>query len=50
MSYHEIAQELGITKRTVSFHISNMLSKTGHKSIIGLAVEAAEKGYASGKD
>ena len=49
MSYHEIAQELGITKRTVSFHISNMLSKTGHKSIIGLAVEAAEKGYASGK-
>ena len=50
MSYHEIAQELGITKRTVSFHISNMLSKTGHKSIIGLAVEAAEKGYASGKE
>ena len=50
MSYHEIAQELGITKRTVSFHISNMLSKTGHKSIIGLAVESAEKGYASGKD
>ena len=33
MSYHEIAQELGITKRTVSFHISNMLSKTGHKSM-----------------
>ena len=47
MSYSEIAEELGIKKRTVSFHISNMLVKTGHKSIIGLAVEAAEKGYAS---
>jgi len=23
-----------------------MLSKTGHKSLVGLAVEAAEKGYA----
>lgn len=44
-SYEEIAQKLGITKRTVSFHVSNMLLKTGHKSIVGLAVEAAEKGY-----
>ena len=48
MSYGEIAEDLGIKKRTVSFHVSNMLVKTGHKSIIGLAVEAAEKGYASG--
>ncbi|MDY2904873.1 MAG: response regulator transcription factor [Caecibacter massiliensis] len=47
LSYQEIADELGISKRTVSFHISNMLSKTGHKSIVGLAVEAADKGYAS---
>lgn len=46
MSYQEIAEELKVTKRTVSFHISNMLSKTGHKSIVGLAVEAANKGYA----
>lgn len=30
----------------LSFHISNMLSKTGHKSLVGLAVEAADKGYA----
>lgn len=49
MSYQEIADELHITKRTVSFHISNMLAKTGHKSIVGLAVEAADKGYANGK-
>lgn len=46
MSYQEIADVLHLTKRTVGFHISNMLSKTGHKSIVGLAVEAAEKGYA----
>lgn len=45
LTYEEIAQKLGITKRTVSFHVSNMLLKTGHKSIVGLAVEAAEKGY-----
>ncbi len=48
LSYQEIASELGISKRTVSFHISNMLTKTGHKSIVGLAVEATDKGYASG--
>lgn len=46
LSYQEIAERLHLTRRTVSFHISNMLSKTGHKSIVGLAVEAAEKGYA----
>ena len=50
MSYQEIADVLHITKRTVSFHVSNMLAKTGHKSIVGLAVEAAEKGYATGRD
>ena len=46
MSYEEIAAELGITKRTVNFHVGNMLAKTGYKSIVGLAVEAAERGYA----
>lgn len=50
MSYQEIADVLHITKRTVSFHVSNMLAKTGHKSIVGLAVEAAEKGYATGSE
>ena len=44
----EIADELHISIRTVSFHVSNMLRKTGHKSLIGLAVEAADKGYAPG--
>ena len=46
-SYEEIAHTLGIKKRTVHFHVSNMLEKTGYRSLIGLAVEAAEKGYAS---
>lgn len=46
MNYGEIAAELGITKRTVNFHIGNMLAKTGYKSIVGLAVEATERGYA----
>ena len=44
-TYEEIADELGITKRTVHFHIGNMLSKTGYKTIVGLAVEATERGY-----
>jgi hypothetical protein len=46
MNYDEIAAELGITKRTVNFHIGNMLAKTGYKSIVGLAVEATARGYA----
>ena len=46
MSYEEIAAELGITKRTVNFHVGNMLAKTGYKSIVGLAIEATERGYA----
>ena len=47
LSREEIAAPLGIAKRTVNFHIANMLEKTGHKSIVGLAVEAAEKGLTS---
>ncbi|WP_337543106.1 helix-turn-helix transcriptional regulator [Mitsuokella jalaludinii] len=46
-SREEIAELLGISKRTVGFHITNMLEKTGHKSVVGLAVEAAEKGLTS---
>lgn len=47
LSREEIAARLGIAKRTVNFHIANMLEKTGHRSIVGLAVEAAEKGLTS---
>lgn len=49
-SYQEIADTLHISRSTVSFHVSNMLAKTGHKNLVGLAVEAAEKGYAANTD
>ena len=45
MSYEEIARTLKVSKRTVSFHVSNMLSKTGHRSIVGLAVDAVINNY-----
>lgn len=45
LTYEEMAKELKVTKRTVSFHISNILNKTGHKNITGLILEAAHKGY-----
>ena len=49
-SYQEIADTLHISRSTVSFHVSNMLAKTGHKNLVGLAVQAAEKGYAANDD
>jgi len=44
-SYDEIGELLGVSKRTVTFHVSNILSKTGHKNVTGLILEAAHKGY-----
>lgn len=44
-SYDAIAAALGVSKRTVTFHISNILSKTGHRNATGLILEAAHKGY-----
>lgn len=43
LSYQEIAESLNLSKRTISFHISNMLRKTGRRSIVGLAVEAVHQ-------
>lgn len=45
MSYEQMAEHLGVAKRTVSFHVSNILHKTGHKNITGLVLEAAHKGF-----
>ena len=45
LSYEEIAEKLNVSKRTVSFHVSNMLAKTGHRSIVGLAVDAVQNNY-----
>lgn len=45
LTYEEMAVELKVSKRTVSFHVSNILGKTGHKNITGLILEAGHKGY-----
>ncbi len=45
LSYEQMAETLGVAKRTVSFHVSNILHKTGHKNITGLVLEAAHKGF-----
>lgn len=42
-SYKEVAQELGIKERTVKQHISNMLSKTGHKNTMQLVVDVVNQ-------
>lgn len=43
LSYQEIATSLELSKRTISFHVSNMLHKTGYRSVVGLAVAAVRQ-------
>ena len=45
MTYEQMAEYLGVAKRTISFHVSNILHKTGHKNVTGLVLEAAHKGF-----
>ena len=40
-----MADELHISTSTVNYHINNMLTKTGHKNLVSLAMEATGKGY-----
>ncbi|MDO4178555.1 MAG: response regulator transcription factor [Phascolarctobacterium sp.] len=49
MSRKEIADKLFVSTSTVNYHINNMLIKTGYKNLIGLALEAANKGYINTK-
>ena len=42
---HEIAEELGISARTVEAHRRNMMVKTGAKNIAGLIMFGIEHGY-----
>ena len=44
LSYQDIAVSLALSKRTISFHVSNMLHKTGYRSTVGLAVAAVRQG------
>ncbi len=43
-SNQEIADELFISIRTVEAHKRNLLEKTGHKNVAGLAIWAVDKG------
>ena len=44
-SRKEMADILHISTSTVNYHINNMLTKTGHKNLVSLAIEATGKGY-----
>jgi len=44
-SRKEMADLLNVSPSTINFHINNMLSKTGYKKLMSLAMEAANKGY-----
>lgn len=42
-TYEEIAADLGIRVNTVKYHVKNLLSKTGFRNSMQLAVEAVDK-------
>lgn len=44
-NYRELADKLGITERTVRYHINNMLEKTGYETPMQLAFDVAQKGF-----
>ena len=44
-SRKEMAKAMFISESTINFHVNNMLTKTGCKSLLKLALEAANKGY-----
>jgi DNA-binding NarL/FixJ family response regulator len=43
-NYRELAEKLGISERTVRYHIGNLLEKTGYETPMQLAFEVAQKG------
>ena len=45
LEYSEIAQELNIAERTVKYHISNILSKTGYANRTRLAIAVTNKKF-----
>ncbi len=48
-SRKEMAEAMSISESTINFHVNNMLTKTGYKSLLKLALEAANKGYINTK-
>ena len=49
-SRKEMADTLKISESTINFHVNNMLTKTGYKSLLKLALEAANKGYINSQE
>lgn len=49
-SRKEMADALSISESTINFHVNNMLTKTGYKNLLKLALEAANKGYINSKE
>lgn len=45
LEYREIAEELGITERTVKYHVSNLLSKTGYANKTRLAIAVTNRNF-----
>ena len=45
LSYKEIANKLGISKRTVESHKNHILEKIGATKVTGIVVYAAKKGW-----
>ena len=45
LEYDEIAKALGISRSTVNYHISNILSKTGYANKTLLAIAVAKKQF-----
>lgn len=45
LTRREMAKELFVSDSTINFHINKMLAKTGFKTLLQLAIEAANKGY-----
>ena len=44
-SRKEMSESMHISESTINFHVNNMLTKTGYKNLLKLALEAANKGY-----
>ncbi len=45
MEYSEIAREMGISERTVKYHVSNILQKTGYANKTRLAIAVTGKNF-----
>ena len=45
LEYDEIAVKLNITERTVKYHVSNILSKTGYANRTRLAIAVTNKKF-----